>query len=124
MFNVLGPSLALNVDEHSLFWICEVNHDIWRLVAGLVQEGIILGVNARIRVVLNGTQMFFVRVMLTLAGDLDVARREASSLRPTTGLLRVRLGSPTVDLCNVSFASVRLGTSFISLCSSSSSSSS
>lgn len=99
MFDVLGPSLALNVDERVQLHLLEVDHHKGRLVARLVQEWIIFGFKAApIGVVLDGPDVLLVGVVLALAGDLNFARREGGALGEFVRLRIVGFRFPAVDL--------------------------
>lgn len=98
VFDVLGPSLALNIDECVPFGLLEVNHHKGRLVAGLVQEWIVLCFKAAARIVVNRSNVLLVWIVLALAGDLDVARREWGVSRIVARLRLIRFWFPAVDL--------------------------
>lgn len=53
MLNVLSPSLALDVDERVQCRPLEVDHDIRRLVAGLIQKRIVFRPDSAARMVLD-----------------------------------------------------------------------
>lgn len=74
-------------------------HHVGRIVAGLVEERIVLGVYAGLGKVLDGSDVLLVGVVLALARDLDAARREGRLLGVAGGRLLVRLRPPAVDLC-------------------------
>lgn len=60
VLNVLGPGLALNVDEHTRGRLGEVHKNERRQISGLVGEGEVLEVNAILGVVVDGTDVLLV----------------------------------------------------------------
>lgn len=97
MLNVLGPGLALDIDERVQFRLLETHHHVGRLVAWLIQKWIILRLNTAAREVLNWSNVFLIGIMLALASDLNIAGREWGLSRVTKRLAVIRLRYPTVD---------------------------
>lgn len=71
VLNVLGPGLALNVDEHTRGRLGEVHKNERRQITGLVGEGEVLEVNAILRVVVDGTDVLLVGRVLKGTGTMS-----------------------------------------------------
>lgn len=63
MFDVLGPSFALYVDQCMVLWLFELNHDERRLITRLIVEWIILGVDDQ-GMVFNRSNVLLIKIVL------------------------------------------------------------
>lgn len=74
-----------------------MDHNIWRLVARLVEKWIIFGLDSILWEIFYGAHVLFVWVVLTLAGDHNVAWREWRLCRIFVRLTVIWFWLPIID---------------------------
>ena len=72
MFNILSPSLAPNVDYHTISWLHEFHHYQWRPIAFLVQVRVVVDRKSLRRIELQRAHVFLVYRIFALTSHTDV----------------------------------------------------